>query len=108
MLTTSAGVRFRFNPACLREIQQLRETGDAMEVRGREIVDGALTYAPRDTGAYVSSLYASKEHTGRGWVGYANAEVPYAWFVEYGSESWHRDGGYAPLRSAAEQIGRVR
>ena len=101
-------VKFVFNRACLREVQRQRETGDAMLDRGADIVNGAAGIAPRDTGAYISSLYASKEFTSRGWIGYANAQVPYAWFVEFGSDNWDYPDGFEPLRKAAEALGRVR
>ena len=109
MPVSSSGVKFAWNPAFFRELSNQREVGDALEQRGREIVDGALVAAPRRTGAYRSALSASKEHGSRGWAGYANVEVPYAWFVEFGTEPWRAAGrdAFAPLRTAAEALGRV-
>jgi len=110
MPTSASGVKYRWNPAFFRELGRQREVGDALYTRSREIVDGAHSYAPSRTGAYESSLSASKEFGGRGWAGYANAAVPYAWFVEFGTDEWRAAGtdGFAPLRTAAEALGRVR
>lgn len=105
MPTAKSGVKFRWNPSFFRELQNQREIGDALLERGDEIVSGAIVHAPRDTGRYASALSATKEHTSRGWVAYANAEVPYAWFVEMGTDDTPE---FAPIRTAAEALGRLR
>jgi hypothetical protein len=110
MPTSASGVKYRWNPAFFRELGRQREVGDALYDRAREIVNGAHGYAPHRTGTYDSSLSATKEFGGRGWAAYANAAVPYAWFVEFGTDEWRAAGteGFAPLRQAAAALGKVR
>lgn len=108
MPTSRSGVKYRWNPAFFRELSNQRTVGDALETRAEEIVNGAIAIAPRRTGRYVNALGVSKAQSSRGWAAYANAEVPYAWFVEFGTDEPGPTPEFAPLRTAAEQVGRVR
>lgn len=106
MPTSASGVKYRWNPSFFRELANQREVGDALYERARDVVSEAEGTAPRRTGAYASSLAARKDHGGRGWAGYADAAVPYAWFLEFGTDIPTPE--FATLRHAAESFGRVR
>jgi hypothetical protein len=89
--------RFVLNPAGLAELAVSPQLVEPIEKIASEIELKAKGFAPVRTGAYRASISSEVSILGDRIVGKVTADVPYAGFIEFGTED---TPVFQPLRKA--------
>lgn len=94
--------RFDYRPEVEGELRRQRGIGDALRSVADDAANAARMFAPVRTGAYRASIASSVERSGDGYEARAGASVPYALFIEYGTND---TPAFSPLRKGIAAAG---